>query len=594
MKKPLIFIFLAAEILFLAPQVLAQETTGEDPYSDYSYLWEDTKKKKKDKKRNGKEEPQQTTVAQPAAPLLADSLLVPGDTLDIPAYDSLDVEPNDTLRSQPAEPVIYPGDTTRQLPAIQQDTARQTEEPVEVPSYPEPEDEVEKERKRIEGAPVEDFRAGMQGSGSKGAFNGGFTYTLIDDQYFVGLTLQPEFSIGKVGIGLNVPILYGLDDKSIRTEMFKDGVGAARLITYIRYGVQKRDPVYVKVGQLNNTMIGFGGLINNYTNSTSFEKRKVGIHYDLNFRGLAGIDGLYSDFNPESQNLLALRPYIRPLSWLSVPIIRTIEFGYTHISDKDQSPLISTDSTSASYLFTKDGINASGFDVGLTLLRVPFIQIDLFGTYSKLDVSSEALVDSLDAVFNATSEPTTLSDGFQDGSGYSAGINFRFHFIADVLSTDVRIERLNYSDHYLPQFFDATYEINKDAKLFSLGAAESMSGIYGSLTGHILQKVQLGGSLMLPDNVTEATPATVRVSADLDRLADKISLHGSYIKGNLTDLNNAFVFDENSLAKIRFIYHLNKFIAAGVDYYWAFTPTADGGYEATKYVSPYLGVSIAF
>jgi len=408
------------------------------------------------------------------------------------------------------------------------------------------------------------------------------------------LVLNPEFSIGKVGVGLNVPVLYGLDDQSIRTEIFKDGVGAARLITYIRYGVQKADPVYVKVGQLNNTMVGFGGLINNYTNSTSFEKRKVGLHYDLNVKGLAGIDGVYSDFSPGSFNLFAIRPYVRPMAWTPIPIVRTFEFGATIVRDKDQSKIVTSDSTSTSYLFTRNGIGAFGLDMGVTLLRVPFIQIDLFATYSKLNVTSEALTDSLESNYATTNEPSIMSDGFENGSGASVGINFRFHFIADILSTDVRIERLNYSDHYLPQFFDATYEINKDARIYALGGAEKMSGFYGSLTGHILKKVQLGGSLMIPDDVTEATPATVRVNADLDRLADKFSFHGSYIKGNLTDLGDTFKFDERSLAKLRVIYHLNKFLAAGFDYYWAFTPTADGGYKPTKYVSPYFGVSVQF
>ena len=53
-------------------------------------------------------------------------------------------------------------------------------------------------------------------------------------------------------------------------------------------------------------------------------------------------------------------------------------------------------------------------------------------------------------------------------------------------------------------------------------------------------------------------------------------------------------FSGATLAKVRFIYHLNKFLATGVDYYWAFTPTGDGSYKATKYVMPYFGVSIAF
>lgn len=602
MTKPNFLYVLVVLFLFFSVPAIAQETE-EDPYSDYSYLWDDTKAKEKEAKEKAKEEKKR----QKELKKMRKQGLVPenspqtaSDTLkkDRPDYeatlaqDSLQTAPppQDTISNVSQEPVEVPADT---LIEPETEISPINEDPDEIVEENDTyEEEVIKEKKSISGAPVEDFRSGMQES-EGGSFNGGFTFTVIDDQYYAGLVLNPEFKIGKVGVGLNVPVLYGLEDKSIRTEIFKDGVGPARLITYIRYGVQKRDPVYVKVGQLNNTMIGFGGLINNYTNTTSFEKRKVGLHYDFNIKGLAGIDGLYSDFSPESLNLLAVRPYIRPLAWTGIPVAKTIEFGATFIKDRDQTALGISDST-YTYSFTKDGIGAFGLDAGLTLLRVPFIQIDLFASYSKLDVSSPALTDVLETSFLANNEPSAMSDGFQNGTGASVGMNFRFHFIADVISTDVRIERLSYSDHYMPQLFDATYEMNKDARLLTLGGAEKMSGIYGSLSGHILQKVRIGGSLMLPDEISETSPATVRVSADIERLADKFTLNASYIKGNLITLEDAFVFDERSLAKIRFVYHLNKFLVAGVDYYWAFTPTADGSYEATKYISPYVGVSIAF
>ncbi|VXD11866.1 hypothetical protein [Marinoscillum sp. 108] len=594
MNRALIYLFFSVFLLSLSVPVWAQDTE-EDPYADYSYLWEDTKKKKKKKKKNDAPEVKTVPDYEPVQPEEEAIYTPPADPLiDESPVDSLQQEEElrlDSLEEAPQEEVQYPVDSLDKPIEKEPLEELNEEEYQEIEKAP----KEKKERKDRSGAPpVQDFRSGMGTESGGGSFDGGLTVTQIDDQYFVGLVLNPEFSIGKVGVGLNVPVLYGLDDQSIRTEIFKDGVGAARLITYIRYGVQKADPVYVKVGQLNNTMVGFGGLINNYTNSTSFEKRKVGLHYDLNVKGLAGIDGVYSDFSPGSFNLFAIRPYVRPMAWTPIPIVRTFEFGATIVRDKDQSKIVTSDSTSTSYLFTRNGIGAFGLDMGVTLLRVPFIQIDLFATYSKLNVTSEVLTDSLESNYATTNEPSIMSDGFENGSGASVGINFRFHFIADILSTDVRIERLNYSDHYLPQFFDATYEINKDARIYALGGAEKMSGFYGSLTGHILKKVQLGGSLMIPDDVTEATPATVRVNADLDRLADKFSFHGSYIKGNLTDLGDTFKFDERSLAKLRVIYHLNKFLAAGFDYYWAFTPTADGGYKPTKYVSPYFGVSVQF
>ncbi len=519
----------------------------EDPFADYSYLWEDDKKKKKKKKKKDKSE--QTEQVQEAAPSEA---VFTADTLPEPA----DPYAADSIPSQ--EPLAEEEEVKEEKPKKEKEFRENRDLP-----------------------PVRDFRAGLPSGESKGSFTGGLTFTEIDGQYYAGLVLSPEFSLGKFGLGLNIPVLYGLEDRSFRTEIFEDGVGVARLIRYLRLGNQKQDPIYLRIGELSSAMIGYGGLINNYTNTTSYEKRKLGLHYDLNFRGLVGIEGLYSDFNPVSLNLLAVRPYTRPLAQSGIPIVRTFEVGVQYIRDQDQTAIPTSDSTSTTYRYTKDGVAALGFDAGITLLSIPFIQIDLFTTYSRLNVDSQALRD-------------TLGDGFTSGDGFSAGLNFRLNFIADLFSTDIRIERLDYSEAYLPQFFDASYEINKDARLLSLGSAPKMSGIYGSLQGQIAQKVMLGGSLTIPDNISEDAPAVVRLNADMERLADKVSLHAHYIKGNLATLKDAFTFNENSLAKVRLIYHMNKFLAAGVDYYWAFAPAEDGSYKATRYVSPYFGLSIDF
>lgn len=100
--------------------------------------------------------------------------------------------------------------------------------------------------------------------------------------------------------------------------------------------------------------------------------------------------------------------------------------------------------------------------------------------------------------------------------------------------------------------------------------------------------------MLIPDDISESSPAVVRLNADLDRLADKISVHASYFKGDLSNLEDAFRLDERSIAKVRFIYHMNKYLAAGLDYYWAFARVADGSFQATRYVSPYFGLNIEF
>lgn len=602
-------LFILLSLLFLSITFTQAQQTTTDDYSDYSYLWDKSSKKKKDKKK-----PTESTVSSPAISIVAadttknQTKKAPSDsTLQRSVVsqmtDSLQVEPEpifeildtlqkeqivvtDTIKKKSTE---VPLDTLKKEKPIVRDSIRTEPEPQKTEITEENIKPEKVKRQKAEPPVFGDFRSGPATGSDGSVFNGGFTFTQIGDQYYAGLVLNPELNFGKVGVGLNVPILYGLKDQKVRTEIFKDGVGAARLITYLRMGIQKSTPIYFKVGQLNNTMIGFGGLVNNYTNSTSFEKRTIGLHYDINFKGFVGLEGMYSDFTPGSFNLLAIRPYVRPLIYSGLPIVNTLEVGTTILQDKDQTDLTPGDENTDSYSFTKDGIGAFGLDAGMTLLRIPFIQIDLFANYSRLSVSSKALTDSL-----ALSTDKAMADGFKNGNGASVGFNFRFNFIADLFSTDLRIERLANSEHYQSQFFDATYQTNKDAKIYGLGASQKMSGIYGSLTGQVFKKVLIGGSLMLPDNISEETPAVVRINADLDRLANKFSMHGSYIKGNLTTLDDAFTFDERSLAKIRFIYHLNRFLATGVDYYWAFVPDGEGGYRADKYISPYFGLSISF
>ncbi|CAK9002864.1 Membrane-bound lytic murein transglycosylase B (35 kDa soluble lytic transglycosylase) (Murein hydrolase B) (Slt35), partial [Durusdinium trenchii] len=532
-----------------------------DPYADYSYLWEDVDKKKK--KKNKRDRPKEKATAPSEQSLEVDDQAPPSDAL---------IEQSDPPDSTEYSPELGDDSASTENPSLQPVEAIE-----ETSNFDQEESDVvnpEASRK-----PTNDFRAGLPRGEPRNTINAGITYTNIAGQSHVGLVLSPEFSFGKVGVGLNVPILYGLDDQSIRTEIFEDGVGPARLIRYIRYGTQKRDPVYFRVGELDNLMIGFGGLVNNYTNTTSYEKRKVGLHYDVNYRGLGGVEGMYSDFNPESLNLFVMRPYIRPLATSGIPVARTLEIGATFLKDKDQTKIPTSDSTSTTYIFTEPGIGAFAIDAGLTVLQSPFLQIDVFGGYTRLNVRSEPLDVAVDALGDLQGASDVITDGFENGSGINVGVNFRFHFIANVFDTDLRIERLNYQDHYIPQFFNATYELNKDARILSLAGAKKQGGIYGSLTGHVLNKVRLGGSLMIPDDISATSPALVQLHADLERLFDKFSLHGSYTKGGLADLSDAFKLDERSLAKLRFVYHMNSILTAGVDYYWAFAIDENGAYR---------------
>ena len=94
----------------------------------------------------------------------------------------------------------------------------------------------------------------------------------------------------------------------------------ASLGSLLQPGQKKEDAIYVRMGDLYGVSLGYGTLVNNYSNSPSFERRKFGINADVNFKGIVGVEGLYSDI--KGANLLAVRPYIRPLRPTKIPIIK--------------------------------------------------------------------------------------------------------------------------------------------------------------------------------------------------------------------------------------------------------------------------------
>lgn len=405
-----------------------------------------------------------------------------------------------------------------------------------------------------------------------------FGITQIGGETYAGLRLQPEFRVWKIGFGLDVPIQFNINTKELRTDEFKGGAEMLRLVRYFSLGKKKEDAIYVRMGDLYGVSLGYGTLINNYSNSPSFERRKFGINADVNFKGIVGIEGLYSD--TKGANLLGLRPYVRPLRTTKIPIVKSFEIGYSYVTDKGGN----ADSTGV-YL-QDDGMKAMAFDAGITFLNTSFIKLIGYGQYSQL---SRITSDTLDRFLAAP--PTDLTYG--KGSGSSVGLSGKMN-LASAFVLDARIERLWYKDYYLPQFFDAIYEINKDSKIASLATAKGKQGIYGSLAIILFNKFRVNGSLLLPDELSVETPGLVQVGLEATKLADKITISGNYIRGGLTTLSDAFKLDNGSLANVTLNYQLAKFFYVGADYRWTFARLESGEVKATNYFRPYFGLSFPF
>jgi hypothetical protein len=416
------------------------------------------------------------------------------------------------------------------------------------------------------------------------AIKASFGITTIGGETYAGFRVQPEFRIGKlVGFGLDIPVQFNINTREFRSDEFKGGIEMVRLVRYVALGKKKETPIYVRGGDLTGVSLGFGALINNYANSPSFENRKWGLNVDFNVKGIAGVEGLLSDI--KGANIIGIRPYVRPLKTTGIPIIKSFEIGYSYVMDKGKN----VDSTS--HFLADNGMKAMSFDAGITFLNTGFIKLIGYGQSSILsEVKSDTLQEYI-AAHNLANPNAQWSYG--KGKGSSAGLSAQMK-LTSAFRLDARIERLWYKDNYLPQFFDAIYEINKDNKISSLIEAKAKQGIYGSLGILLFEKFRVNGSLLMPDQVTDETPALVQVGLQAAQLG-KVTIGANYIKGDLTDLKDAFKLDNRSLLNANLSYQLAKFFYIGVDYKWTFARSEKtGAIEATDYFRPYFGLSFPF
>lgn len=422
------------------------------------------------------------------------------------------------------------------------------------------------------------------------SISGNLGYTSVDGQAFVGFRFQPQFSFGKIGLGLDVPLLFDIESGELRKEEFTEGVGILRMIRYLSYGNKKKDPVYVKMGDMTGERLGFGAILGNYTNSVSFERRKVGISADVLFKKTIGLEAIYSDLNFDgSMKLLAVRPYYKPFTKSGIPVLRTLEVGMSFVADKDDYEEDTENGITSNTTFTRDGNSAFGVDLGVILLKNSLLELTWDVQFSKLSKN-----DALANFIAANSAIYTSGASYDSGKGFATGFEGNFNFIANLFHLNARIERQWYGENYIPQFYNFAYEINKDARLKELIGAEKAQGIYGRLGAEILDLVKVEGELLLPDNLEESSRGAVLGLTLQTKEIAKFRAKGKYVKAQLSDLKDAFKFDERALANILVTYRLNQFMEAGVNYQWTYAQKEDGTYGPVNQVRPYIGFSMKF
>ncbi|MEM6733841.1 MAG: hypothetical protein AAF658_19930, partial [Myxococcota bacterium] len=277
----------------------------------------------------------------------------------------------------------------------------------------------------------------------------------IDDELFLQLQLRTEFSLGKLGVGLSVPINIALENSEeqdrfdIRQADYDEPFDYLRLIRYFRYG-NKRDPLYFRVGELAS-QIGHGTIMSRYVNNLDLNTYRLGIELDVNtdYGGIETMVGdvgsVFSDKN--GSRVVGVRGYIKPIAFADPEsVFNRLAVGMSYVADLNAPRLIDVEETEPGQF--------------QPVVEDASLVAEEEGSQGVLGVDVE-----YELVNNAVLSVVPYSDlNFIDGAGagWHLGTNVVFKFPIFInFQLPVRLEYRRFNSDYRPIYFSNFYEIER-------------------------------------------------------------------------------------------------------------------------------------
>ncbi len=174
--------------------------------------------------------------------------------------------------------------------------------------------------------------------GGAGGFHTGLALgaVTIDNQLYNQIGLRPEFSIGKLGVSLDLS--FYIDPKgNIRKENWDSFKDIIEKIYYVRWA-HRGDPFYARVGAIDHYRLGFGILVNHYANTVEYPSViRTGLEIGLN-RSKYRFDAMVNNFSEvfSGGGLFAGRFAYRPLGKLEIGLSTVFDANqYKALKDRD-------------------------------------------------------------------------------------------------------------------------------------------------------------------------------------------------------------------------------------------------------------------
>lgn len=417
---------------------------------------------------------------------------------------------------------------------------------------------------------------------NEGVIDGGIGMSWIDGEQYFTFRFRPEVSFGKFGMGLDLNLEF--NDAGIRTENFKTASDYLAIIRYLRWG-QKNDPVYVRVGALDYSTLGYGNIMYLYNNSPSFDARTIGIEFALDMDSW-GLELTYG--NLAFAGVIGGRAYIRPLKFTSagdIPVIGGLEFGGSFTTDIDQKAGYIDgyyDEEIDDFVATVDTghIQIVSVDVGLPIFKTSVTSLEIYAAHTQI---------------------------LNFGSGQAFGALFDFDFTG--VSLKIKFERTLNGKQYIPAYFDALYEIdrfrldpetgtlNSKAKILNNANLDEMNGWYGGLLLDVMNLFRVSGSYQRLDGDNQN--GRLHLGAEIDPMGTPMVLRAGYDKSQIASEADIFTLDDRSILFAEAGYKPYPFMTVSMVYQWTFTPIRGAndvilGYEPQEKIEPRISFEVPF
>lgn len=507
-------------------------------------------------------------------------------------------------------------------PPMESSTTSKKVEEIEIQESEVPKDDLEdvEEKENLESPepepPTKPFSMGL-GIGS----------ATLDGVLYNQIALRPEINIGKVGIGLDL-VVYLDNEGNVRSEEWniEDDPGLLiDKILYIKYG-KKVDPIWGKYGSIESMTLGYGGLMNNYSNMMEFPSvRRSGINTGFTIGPVSG-ELFLSNLKDLSRGgtVTGFRMSYKisddiPISIGLNYITDSNMFSGLKDKDKDSYPDVFDDFPNDSSLWNDtdgDGwpdpghgdsmvdslidIDADGdniidanesiddlalkatpfslknnsaqskglaFDIGYPLMKTDAFSLDIFAEYNKLTFPG------------FTNDDSTFMRPDRKGTGITIpGLRSNIFKVID-LSIEYRI----INGAFVPQYFDQAYDLNrvststidnktiirtKDMAVFeNFSDSSKSSGLYGTAGLDLFNLISVSASYAnMKADTTELKSFSAFLNLNTQNIP-KISSAMAYYQRNNDD--DPFDFKdptENTIMGYRVGYELSK----GVSLIWDF------------------------